>query len=85
MTQYAVGDIQGCYRELIATLEKINFDSSQDELWVAGDLINRGPESAATLDFCIKIRSVFGAYLAIMTYIFYPYILDIKNPINMIH
>ena len=60
MTQYAVGDIQGCYRELIATLEKVSFDPSQDELWVAGDLINRGPESAATLNFlyenqkCIK-------------------------------
>lgn len=64
MTQYAVGDIQGCYKELIASLEKVNFNSNKDELWVAGDLINRGPESMATLDFLYQnrksVRCVLG-------------------------
>ena len=64
MTQYAVGDIQGCYRELITSLEKVNFNSSSDELWVAGDLINRGPQSMETLNFLYEnrksVRCVLG-------------------------
>ncbi len=48
MATYAIGDIQGCYAEFTALLEVIKF-SSDDRLWVAGDLVNRGPESLATL------------------------------------
>ncbi|MEH6579608.1 MAG: symmetrical bis(5'-nucleosyl)-tetraphosphatase [Amphritea sp.] len=48
MATYAIGDIQGCYTEFKALLEKVNF-SSDDQLWVAGDMVNRGPESLATL------------------------------------
>ena len=48
MATYAIGDIQGCLREFDGLLEKINF-SSDDELWLAGDLINRGPQSLQLL------------------------------------
>ncbi|MGO1503230.1 MAG: diadenosine tetraphosphatase, partial [Marinobacter sp.] len=41
MTDYAIGDIQGCYDPLKAVLAKVDFSSSRDRLWVAGDLINR--------------------------------------------
>ncbi|WP_165857602.1 symmetrical bis(5'-nucleosyl)-tetraphosphatase [Marinobacter sp. JSM 1782161] len=51
MTDYAVGDIQGCYERLIDVLDKVDFSPSRDCLWVAGDLINRGPSSLATLRF----------------------------------
>lgn len=51
MAVYVVGDIQGCYQEFLALFAKINFDFSRDELWLAGDLINRGPESLAVLRF----------------------------------
>ncbi len=48
MATFAIGDIQGCLREFDSLLEKINF-SADDELWLAGDLINRGPQSLQLL------------------------------------
>lgn len=49
MALYLVGDIQGCYVELCNLIEKIKFDSLQDEIWFTGDLVARGPDSLATL------------------------------------
>lgn len=51
MTDYAIGDIQGCYDPLRAVLAKVDFSPSWDRLWVAGDLINRGPSSLKTLRY----------------------------------
>lgn len=51
MSNYVIGDIQGCFKELMALLETIDFNPKQDKLWFTGDLVNRGPESLAVLRF----------------------------------
>lgn len=51
MAIYAIGDIQGCYDELRHLLDTIAFDPAQDQLWLVGDLVNRGPHSLETLRF----------------------------------
>lgn len=57
MTDYAIGDIQGCYDRLLDVLSTIGFSPSRDRLWVAGDLINRGPSSLATLRYIESLGS----------------------------
>lgn len=49
MAAYLVGDVQGCDTALGRLLDRIAFSPSRDTLYLLGDLVNRGPESAAVL------------------------------------
>ncbi|MXW07158.1 MAG: symmetrical bis(5'-nucleosyl)-tetraphosphatase [Gammaproteobacteria bacterium] len=62
MTTYVIGDIQGCLVEFTKLLTKIRFDPSKDTLWLTGDLVNRGPDSAETLRF---IRDLGSSVVAV--------------------
>ncbi len=54
MATYAIGDIQGCYHAFQALLARINFNPKVDELWLVGDLINRGNGSLEVLRWCYE-------------------------------
>jgi bis(5'-nucleosyl)-tetraphosphatase (symmetrical) len=49
MGLYMIGDVQGCDAPLARLLAKIDFSPSRDTIYLLGDLVNRGPESAAVL------------------------------------
>jgi bis(5'-nucleosyl)-tetraphosphatase (symmetrical) len=63
MTIWAIGDIQGCYDSFRQLLDQCRFDPSKDQLWLVGDLVNRGPQSLETLRF---IRSLGKSAITVL-------------------
>ena len=51
MSTYLIGDVHGCYDELIALLAQVEFDPRRDTLWLTGDLVARGPGSLEVLRY----------------------------------
>jgi hypothetical protein len=53
-----IGDVHGCLSELLKLLEKCRFDYLMDRIVFVGDLIAKGPESIAVLDFAHSSNSI---------------------------
>ena len=49
MAMYLIGDVQGCDDALQRLLAEIAFSPSRDTLYLLGDLVNRGTDSAGVL------------------------------------
>ena len=63
MARYAIGDIQGCKASLDRLLALIDFSRHRDELWLVGDLVNRGPRSLDVLRWAIELGPVVTCVL----------------------
>lgn len=51
---FFVGDIHGLFARLQALLERAGFDATRDRLFTPGDLVDRGPDSLAALQWLQK-------------------------------
>ncbi len=60
---WAIGDLQGCFSSFIKLLEKIEFNSSSDTIWLVGDLVNRGEDSLRTLEYIYSNKDRFKIVL----------------------
>ena len=62
MSTYAIGDLQGCFAALQQMLKQIAFDPAVDQIYLLGDLVNRGTDSLAILRWARdhQINAVLG-------------------------
>jgi len=64
MATWVIGDIHGCWLTLQQLLETIGWNAKRDELWLVGDLVNRGPSSLEVLRWAVdhddRLTAVLG-------------------------
>jgi serine/threonine protein phosphatase 1 len=53
--RFAISDIHGCFKTFKALLDQIAL-RKEDYLFIVGDAVNRGPDSAAILDEIIRLK-----------------------------
>ncbi|MBL4707702.1 MAG: serine/threonine protein phosphatase [Flavobacteriales bacterium] len=54
--RYAISDIHGCSKTFKKLLKKIDLNK-KDQLFLIGDLINRGPKSDKVLNYILKLKA----------------------------
>lgn len=63
MAIYAIGDLQGCLDSYLELLDLLA-PAADDQIWLTGDLVNRGPQSLETLRYIknqgTQVVSVLG-------------------------
>ena len=65
---WVVGDLHGCYTNLMGKLDELNFDPAHDLLISVGDLIDRGAENVECLELIMMpwFRAVRGNHEQMM-------------------
>ncbi|OOS25999.1 symmetrical bis(5'-nucleosyl)-tetraphosphatase [Moraxella pluranimalium] len=63
--EYVIGDLQGCFGAFNQLLEVLDFDETQDKIWLAGDIVARGEDSLSTLRE-VKRLSDIGALTTVL-------------------
>ena len=62
---YVIGDIHGCYQDMIALLNKIESQDQDAQIIFVGDFIDRGPDVDKVLDWCLENITLDGKYKAV--------------------
>lgn len=63
---YAIGDVHGCFHELMKLIKKIEREDKNAEFILIGDVIDRGPDTPAVLDWCMQHITPNGKYQMLM-------------------
>ena len=53
--RWAIPDIHGCAKTFAALIEQLK-PKPEDQIFLLGDYINRGPDSVGVIDFLLKMR-----------------------------
>ena len=57
---FAIGDIHGCLDKLLALMDLLDVDWSQDTVVFMGDYIDRGPDSKEVVESVLELRRKHG-------------------------
>ena len=62
---YVIGDVHGCYDEMIALLNKIENQDPEAIIYFVGDFIDRGPKVWEVLEWAMEHITLDGKYRAV--------------------
>ena len=62
---YVIGDVHGCYDEMMALLHRIEKEDADARIIFVGDFVDRGPQVDKVLEWCLKNITVDGKYQSV--------------------
>jgi serine/threonine protein phosphatase 1 len=64
--RFVIGDIHGCLKTFRAMVEEVIRLEKQDQLFLLGDYIDRGPDSKGVIDYIIQLQGESGNIFPMM-------------------